>query len=36
MAVKILQNEKISGGGKNGGKEGVNSAIRQRKAIGRA
>ena len=28
MAIEVPQNEKISGGGKNGGREGVNSAIR--------
>ena len=28
MAVEVPQNEEISGGGKNGGKEGIGSAIR--------
>ena len=28
MAIKVPQNEKISGGGKNGGRKGVGSAIR--------
>ena len=28
MAIEVPQNEKISGGGKNGGREGVCSAIR--------
>ena len=27
MAIEVPQNEKISGGGKNGGREGVSSAI---------
>ena len=29
MAIEVPQNEEISGGGKNGGKKGVGSAIRQ-------
>ena len=29
MAIKVTQNEEISGGGKNGGREGVGSAIRR-------
>ena len=28
MAIEVPQNEKISGGGKNGGREGMGSAIR--------
>ena len=32
MAIEIPQNEEISGGGKNGYKKGVGSAIRQRRA----
>ena len=28
MAIEVPQNEEISGGGKNGGSEGVGSAIR--------
>ena len=28
MAIEVPQNEEISGGGKNGGREGVGSAIR--------
>ena len=28
MAIKVPQNEVISGGGKNGGREGIGSAIR--------
>ena len=28
MAIEVPQNEKISGGGKNGGREGIGSAIR--------
>ena len=28
MAIEVPQNKKISGGGKNGGREGVGSAIR--------
>ena len=27
MAIEVSQNEKISGGGKNGGRKGVDSAI---------
>ena len=33
MAIEVPQNEEISGGGKNGGREGVGSAIRWRGAI---
>ena len=29
MAVEVPQNEEISGGGKNGGRKGVGSAIRR-------
>ena len=32
MAIEVPQNEKISGGGKNGGRKGVGSAIRWRGA----
>ena len=32
MAIKISQNEEICGGGKNGGKKGVGSAIHRRRA----
>ena len=32
MAIEVPQNEKISGGGKNGGRKGVGSAIWQRRA----
>ena len=32
MAIEVPQNEEISGGGKNGGRKGVSSAIRQRGA----
>ena len=32
MTVKVPQNEEISGGGKNGGRKGVGSAIRRRRA----
>ena len=28
MAIKVPKNEEISGGGKNGGREGIGSAIR--------
>ena len=28
MAIEVPQNEEISGGGKNGGREGIDSAIR--------
>ena len=28
MAIEVPQNEKISGGGKNGGRKGIGSAIR--------
>ena len=31
MAVEVLQNEEISGGGEDGGRKGVGSAIRQRR-----
>ena len=29
MAIEVPQNEEISGGGKNGGRKGAGSAIRQ-------
>ena len=32
MAIEVPQNEKISGGGKDGGRKGVGSAIRRRGA----
>ena len=32
MAIEVPQNEEISGGGKNGGRKGVDSAIRQGRA----
>ena len=32
MAIEVSQNEEIFGGGKNGGRIGVSSAIRQREA----
>ena len=32
MAIEVPQNEEISGGGKNGGRKGVGSAIRRRRA----
>ena len=32
MAIEVPQNEKISGGGKNGGRNGVGFAIRWRRA----
>ena len=32
MAVEVHQNEEICGGGKNGGRKGVGSAIRRRRA----
>ena len=32
MAIEVRQNEKISGGGKNGGRKGADSAIHQRGA----
>ena len=32
MTMEIPQNEEISGGGKNGGRKGVDSAIRRRRA----
>ena len=28
MAIEVPQNEEISGGGKNGGREGIASAVR--------
>ena len=28
MAIEVPQNEEVSGGGKNGGREGIGSAIR--------
>ena len=28
MAIEVPQNEEVSGGGKNGGREGIDSAIR--------
>ena len=28
MAIEVSQNEEISGGGKNGGRKGISSAIR--------
>ena len=31
MAIEVPKNEEISGGGKNGGRKGVGSAIRWRK-----
>ena len=34
MAIEIPQNEEISGRGKNGGRKGVNFAIRWREQIG--
>ena len=34
MAIEVPQNEEISGGGKNGGKKGVSSAIRRKGANG--
>ena len=36
MAIEVPQNEKISGGGKNGGTKGVGSTIRWEKRIGGA
>ena len=36
MAVKVPQNEEISGGGKDGGRKGVGSAIRWEERIGGA
>ena len=33
MAIKVSQNEEISGGGKNGGRKGVSSIIRRGGAI---
>ena len=32
MAIEVPQNEEISGGGKDGGREGISSAIRWRGA----
>ena len=32
MAIEVPQNEEISGGGKNGGRKGVGSAIRGKSA----
>ena len=32
MAIEVPQNEEISGGGKNGGRKEVGSAIHQRRA----
>ena len=32
MAIEVPQSEKISGGGKNGGRKGVGSAIHQKGA----
>ena len=32
MAIEVPQNEKIPGGGKNGGRKGVGSTIRRRGA----
>ena len=32
MAVEVSQNEEIAGGGENGGRKGVGSVIRRRKA----
>ena len=29
MAIEVSQNEEISGGGENGGREGIGSAIRR-------
>ena len=34
MAVEVLQNEDISGGGKNGGRKEVGFVIRRRRANG--
>ena len=34
MAIEVLQNEEISGGGKDGEKKEVGSAIRRRRANG--
>ena len=31
MAIEVTQNKEISGGGKNGGRKGVGSAIRRRR-----
>ena len=32
MAIEVAKNEEISGGGKGGGRKGVGSAIRRRRA----
>ena len=32
MAIEFPQKEEISGGGKNGGRKGIGSAIRRRRA----
>ena len=32
MAIEVPQNEEISGGGKDGGRKGIGSAIRRRRA----
>ena len=32
MAIEVHQNERVSGGGENGGRKGVSSAIRRRRA----
>ena len=32
MAIEVLQNEEIFGGGNNGGRKGVSSAIRRKRA----
>ena len=32
MAIEVPQNEEVSGGGKNGGRKRVNSAIRRKRA----
>ena len=32
MAIEVHQNDEISGGGKNGGRKGIGSAIRRRGA----
>ena len=36
MAIEVPQNEEISGGGKNGGRGGIGSAIRWGERIGGA
>ena len=33
MAIEVPQNEEFFGGGKNGGRKGVGSAIRRRRAM---